>query len=434
MSNWRQIQARIRKAKNSTEPSTKLADLYAKTRDAMVAFELAAVEEKAEHTEEAIRWYTTAYQRFRRADWKKRAEDALTRLGAPIPEPTAASAEPPARSARAAEAGAESDSEAESAADAAARAKANADDIADENEAQIAVLGEIIEAEEEEDGPQPASNASASEIAAAAAVAGQKRRRRGRRGGRGRRRKGAGAPSLPAQTFAPHSTTASASDRPSSHHERKAEPPPPSRVTHHRESVRSEAARVETGRVESSRAETTRPDSGHSEIESSRPAAASRPSPFADSTPTLPSERVAHGRGGDPAVASRLAHLESMLRRLLGSQLHPLDEADEAPAGPGVFLLSDSDLVTSYYVESCRTLRVAIPQLVRSSGGGKGRRESSSGSSFRAQLAEHLGINEAKVTDYLKKHCVVRWVQLDEEAAHFAHFAIGVLRTPLNAE
>lgn len=121
-----------------------------------------------------------------------------------------------------------------------------------------------------------------------------------------------------------------------------------------------------------------------------------------------------------------------MLRRLLGSQLHPLDEADDAPAGPGVFLLSDSDLVTSYYVESCRTLRVAIPQLARSSGG-KGRRENTGGS-FRAQLAEHLGVSEAKVTDYLKKHCVVRWIQLDEEAAHFAHFVIGVLRTPLNAE
>jgi hypothetical protein len=34
----------------------------------------------------------------------------------------------------------------------------------------------------------------------------------------------------------------------------------------------------------------------------------------------------------------------------------------------------------------------------------------------------------------LKKHCVVRWIQLDDEASNLAHFAIGVLRTPLNAE
>jgi hypothetical protein len=400
MSNWRQIQARIRKAKNSAEPSTKLADLYAKTRDAMVAFELAAVEEKAERTEEAIRWYTTAYERFRRADWKKRAEDALTRLGAPVPASAAPSPETTASAARATPSETDAD-------------EALGDDLPEEREAEIKVLGEIIETEED-DGPQPLSNASASEIAAAAAT-GLKRRRRGRRGGRGRRRKGATSPSLPAQTFAPHSVSAPPGGRPS-HIERKAEPEPP-RITHHRE-----AGRVETGRG----------DIDRNEIEESRPAAASRASSFTESTPTLPSERVAHGRGGDPAVASRLAHLESMLRRLLGSQLHPLDEADEAPAGPGVFLLSDSDLVTSYYVESCRTLRVAIPQLARSSGG-KGRRENTGGT-FRAQLAEHLGVSETKVTDYLKKHCVVRWIQLDEEAAHFAHFVIGVLRTPLNAE
>ena len=105
-----------------------------------------------------------------------------------------------------------------------------------------------------------------------------------------------------------------------------------------------------------------------------------------------PPQRVAHGRGGDPAIASRLAHLESLLRRLLGSQLHSLDESDEAPAGPGVFLIADSDLVTSYYVESCKTLRIASGQLVR---GGRGRREGA-GASFKSRLAEHLEITESQ--------------------------------------
>src|ERR1700683_909561 len=85
MANWRQIQARIRKAKNSPEAPTKLADLYNKTRDAMVAFELATIEEKGANTPEAVRWYTTAAERFRRADWKTRAEEALARLGATVP-------------------------------------------------------------------------------------------------------------------------------------------------------------------------------------------------------------------------------------------------------------------------------------------------------------------------------------------------------------
>ncbi|MFZ3378158.1 MAG: hypothetical protein WA193_00880, partial [Candidatus Acidiferrales bacterium] len=154
--------------------------------------------------------------------------------------------------------------------------------------------------------------------------------------------------------------------------------------------------------------------------------------------PMLPSERTAHGRAGDPALASRMSKLESMLRRLVASPLHRLDEADAAPAGPGVFLLSDSDQITSYYVESCQTLRVGLGNLARGSGRSTtkvargGRPAFDSG--LKTKLAEHLGIGEAKVSQYLKDHCVVRWIQLDDDAPHLAHFAIGVLRTPLNLD
>jgi hypothetical protein len=96
-------------------------------------------------------------------------------------------------------------------------------------------------------------------------------------------------------------------------------------------------------------------------------------------------------------LASRLVHLESMLRRLVSSPLHRLDEADEAPAGPGVFLLSDSDQISSYYVEACQTLRVGIGNLVRGGRGGGGSKGSrggrsgySSDSGLKAKLAEHI--------------------------------------------
>ena len=149
----------------------------------------------------------------------------------------------------------------------------------------------------------------------------------------------------------------------------------------------------------------------------------------------LPSERTAHGRAGDPALASRMAHLESMLRRLVSSPLHRLDKADEAPAGPGVLLLSDSDLITSYYVEACQTLRIGFANLAR---GGKSGRSGGRGyvdrGDLKAKLAEHLGISEAKVAQYMRDHCVIRWIQLDDEAPLLAHFAIGVLRTPLNLD
>ena len=149
--------------------------------------------------------------------------------------------------------------------------------------------------------------------------------------------------------------------------------------------------------------------------------------------PMLPSERTAHGRT-EPGLASRMAHLESLLRRLLGSPLRRLEDADEAPAGPGVFLLSDADQTTSYYIEACQTLRVGLGNLVRGGRSGKGGRGQgqTSEASLKSRLAEHLEINEAKVSQYLKDHCVVRWIQLEDEAPLLAHFAIAVLRTPLN--
>src|SRR6266849_3966298 len=85
VSDWRQIQARIRKARTSADPPGQLTALYERTRDAMVAFELAQIHEKAGANAEAARWYTSAAERFRRAQWKLKAEEALTRLGAPIP-------------------------------------------------------------------------------------------------------------------------------------------------------------------------------------------------------------------------------------------------------------------------------------------------------------------------------------------------------------
>src|ERR1700687_6387699 len=92
VSDWRQIQARIRKARTSADPPGQLAALYERTRDAMVAFELAQIHEKIGAHSEAARWYTAAAERFRRVQWKQKAEEALTLLGAPIPiAPAAAS-------------------------------------------------------------------------------------------------------------------------------------------------------------------------------------------------------------------------------------------------------------------------------------------------------------------------------------------------------
>jgi len=132
------------------------------------------------------------------------------------------------------------------------------------------------------------------------------------------------------------------------------------------------------------------------------------------------------GRSGDPGLSSRLSQLEMNFRRLLACNPARLDDAAHAPAGPGVWVLTDEDLSTYYYVEACKTLRVAIAQLLRGS--------SRTGLPLKPQLAEHLGIPETRVAKYLSDHCVVRWLQMDDDAHNFAHFLIAVLRPTLNNE
>jgi hypothetical protein len=405
MADWRQIQARIRKAKNSPDASSKLSELYQRTRDAMVAWELGAIEEKAGRNEEAGRWYIISAQRFRRADWKKKAQEALERLGIELPAPGVEPSPAPARSRS--EAGEEA-----------------------ESIEQIPVLGEISDLSADANGDTANGSAAEADAAVSASTqdAAKKKRRRGRRGGRGRHRKGAAAatPGLPSKAFA-DSVAPSEPRLPSSRVDARSETrvethfdPRLERAEFHAEETPSESNSAEAQR-------TSAPMSSSARRSSAEHAA-----------PMLPSERTAHGRAGDPALASRLSRLESMLRRLVSSPLHNLDQAEEAPAGPGVFLLSDSDQITSYYVEACQTLRVGIGNLARGSRGSKAPRGSGRGypdtTGLKAKLAEHLEINEAKVSQYLKDHCVIRWIQLDDDAPMLAHFAIAVLRTPLNIE
>lgn len=415
MADWRQIQARIRKAKNAADPATKLSELYQRTRDGMVAWEIGAVEEKNGRSDEAVKWYKVAAEKFRRADWKKKAEEALTRLGVESPassdkqDPTAQNEELVASSVAAVQ-------------DLHEMGGGGGHEVP-----SPLALGEIPEeaGPEETDESDEADSDGQPQLLSQPALAAngnlndpKKKRRRGRRGGRGRRRKGGASatPGLPAQAFASSGSPAPApiqqtGQQPMQH---AVQPAPqqmaaasaPERAVREIPQRESQRARIEQGR----------PEPVHA-------------------VPQLPSERSAHGRS-DPALSSRMAHLESLLRRLMQSPLHRLGEAEEAPAGPGVFLLSDSDQSSYYYIEACQTLRVGVGNLVRGVRAQKGNRPGRNfgDANLKQLLAEYLGVNETKVSQYLKDHCVVRWIQLDDEANHLAHFAIGILRTPLNAE
>ena len=322
----------------------------------MVAFELARYFETAGSNADAVKWYSTAAERFRRADWKTKAQEALVRLGG------------------------------------------TAELVSQESVPQA--TGDFVltpppfepepapapELPFEPGTPAPESiTLSESSGAAAPAAAQGPKRRRGRRGGRNHRKPAAGTAKDLAVATSPRAPEIPAPRRglPPAVFAQSTEPVPP--------------------RVVDSRAIPRLP------VEPAAEAGAVGPK----------------GRYGDPGLSSRISLLEMQFRRLLTCPPAKLSEADHAPVGPGVFLLSDSDLTTYYYVEPCQTLRIAIGNLLR---GGTSRR----GDSIKPRLAEHLGIAESRVTKYLADHCVVRWLQLDEGASHFAHFVTAILRPSLN--
>jgi hypothetical protein len=386
MADWRQIQARIRKAKASTDAAAKLAELYEQTRDAMVAFELARWQEKAGEHAEAARWYTAAAERFRRSQWKTKAEAALARLRSPSPAGVQTSQ------------GTEASPDSSSADVSSADASSSASDLSETQPASetgpdmgqdvapdvarphLEVVREPIQRARSAGAATPGSTA-ADETGAGPGQ--RKPRRRGRRGGRNRRRPAKGIAAGAAPVPAP---------------------------------IRAEV--VETPSERPSRL----PPLSEEPVPELRPPASSSASPGVASTAAW----QARSRAGEPALASRMAHLESQLRRLLACPHSKLEQAESAPAGPGVLLLSDSDQVSHYYVESCQTLRIAIGNLVRGSRGAKDPPR------LKESLAENLGIAESRVTSYLKEHCIVRWLQLDEGAAELSHFAIAVLRPVVN--
>lgn len=354
MADWKQITARIRRARTGKDPAGQLSTLFEKTRDAMVAFELARFFETSGQNSDAAKWYIAAAERFRRADWKAKAQEAAVRLGAEVSAATAS------------------------------QSPTDADVPAPAVEPESSPSAAMEETTAADALSEPVAGTDSAPISSALPADPPQRdgKRRRRRGGRNRNR--------------PSSRAASSSSRSAG------AAPPASEIPR--------AAAIEAP----------------SDAESRRLA-------HPRAIPTLPVEPApesagasVRGRSGDPGLSSRLSALEMQLRRLLTCPPVQLSDADHAPAGPGVLVLTDSDLTSYYYVEACQTLRIAVANLLR---GGASRRGSES---IKPRLAEHLGIPETRVGKYLADHCVVRWLQLDEGASHFAHFVIAVIRPILN--
>ena len=356
MTDWRQIRARIRRAKSGQDATTRLEQLYDKTRDGMVAFELAQLEELAGRIERATDWYKRAWQRFRRSEWKQKAEEALARHGVPLPLETAEAPAEPREHVAPAETAAEPETEANF-------------EAASEAETEV------------EDEAQPTAPAEAAD--AQPAPTGDKRRRR-RRGGRGRRR-GRGGARPEGAAAQPSAAPTPASPRPPV----PSRPPTPSPAPRERE---KDAER--------------------------RPARE-------QAIEQLPPIHIY--RRGEPALASEIKALEAKLRQLLAAHPNPIEQISELPASPGVYLVSDLDLTTMYYVESCGNIRAAMDQLVS----GRHTRQGS----VRSRLGRYLGISDAQAGRYLKQHGLVRWIELEEsEAVALGHFAAAVLRPELMEE
>ena len=484
MADWRQIQARIRKAKASTDAPVQLAELYERTHDGMVAFELAHWYEKAADNTQAIHWYSLAAGRFRRAQWRTKSEEALTRLGAPIPvyetelTPESNPSETRGRVKTNESSAAAEDGEtppADASEKKASEAKASqpkapvlkAEDGQPESLSPDDTQSDSADAEDVAEDASPLPANASSPAPAAGELAAKKRRRRGRRGGRKRRATGAGTETrlekpgersaitaatqplaAPSSSIIPAVGARSAPARrstPSSSPSNSPTSGAAGRAAAISPAASSLPGGIEVSNLDESRARESVPASlppaaapeapgrpgSASERESAERELAERRSVNAadrgtESAPAAAPSRQARTRAGEPAIASRISQLESQLRRLLACALASLDDADQAPAGPGVLLLSDSDQVTHYYIEACQTLRIGIGNLLRSGRGAK------DAGLLKERLAENLGIAEARVARYLKDHCAVRWLQLDEGAADLAHFAIAVLRPVAN--
>ena len=364
MADWKQITARIRRARGSRDPGGQLALLYEKTNDAMVAFELGRHFEITKDFAKSLEWYLTAAKRFRRGEWKTKAREAIVRLGGDLPPDT----DPVPESSAALSAVEESG-------DTLPLVTLPDPTVPFEQSATTFESLVAIGAEN-----PPSSGAAQEADPPPASLADKKHRRRGRRGGRNRRKPG----------------SATANPEPAASGSRRTASAPAANVVAPEE--------IFPPRVVDSRA-----------------------------IPRIPVEQIPEsatpgvkGRFGDPGLASRLSLLEMQLRRLLTCPPVKLEESAQAPAGPGVFVLTDDEMTTYYYVEACDTLRIAIGSLART---GMTRRGNTN---LKALLADNLGIPEARVTKYLSDHCVVRWLQLDDGSVNFHHFAIAVLRPALN--
>ena len=118
--------------------------------------------------------------------------------------------------------------------------------------------------------------------------------------------------------------------------------------------------------------------------------------------------------------------LEMQFRRLLTCPPVKLDEADHAPVGPGVFLLTDSDLTSYYYVEACQTLRIAVAISCAVAPAAAARIPSSRSLPIISESPNPASQNISRIT------ASYAGSSFDEGASHFAHFVIAVLRPILN--
>src|SRR5215467_3413422 len=170
MADWKQITARIRRARGSRDPGGQLAVLYEKTNDAMVAFELGRHFEITKDPSKSLEWYLIAAKRFRRGDWKSKAREAVVRLGGELPpdsEPTAETV------------GAAGDDD--------SPAATSGEIPSDATRSEAAESPEGASAQDALGTSDIPENADVAEDSAPASDD-KKRRRRGRRGGRNRRK------------------------------------------------------------------------------------------------------------------------------------------------------------------------------------------------------------------------------------------------------
>lgn len=122
-------------------------------------------------------------------------------------------------------------------------------------------------------------------------------------------------------------------------------------------------------------------------------------------------------------MESRIKELSEYVKQLLSSSKQRF-ELGTAPNAPGVYAIFESDDSLIYIGKTSNLKRRIL---------GNHRSGNRRGSAFRKALSEDKAFHtENEISDYIRRGCSFRYLQIKKDLSAIEHFAIAVLEPRLN--